>query len=45
MAEQLSENVVEEICLERTKICAKYAGDDDDDEEEVESDSIPEKEL
>jgi protein canopy 1/2 len=47
MAEQLSANVVEEICLERTKICASYnSGDDDDDDEEAEDEpNLPEKEL
>lgn len=49
MAEELSENVVEEICLEKSKICENFDQDeeeeDDDSSEEVEEAKLPEKEL
>lgn len=43
MAAELPENVVNQICKERTKLCAHEKQDEDEDYDE--DDSIPEKEL
>lgn len=50
MAEELDENVVEEICLKRSKLCENFDGDepeddDDSEEDEEEETKLPEKEL
>jgi hypothetical protein len=46
MAEELNEDVVEEICLNRSKICENFIEDDEeDDDEDEEENKLPEKEL
>lgn len=48
MAEKLNENVVEEICLNRTKLCLNHDEptlEDDEFEEEDNEAHLPEKEL
>lgn len=46
MAEELKENVVDEICKSRSKICEKYEIDDGGDSiAEEEENQLPEKEL
>lgn len=47
MAPELDKNVVDEICLNRTKICENYEVDDDenDEEEQTSEPNLPEKEL
>lgn len=49
MAEDLSKNVVDEICTQRTKLCENYDNDeeddDDDDDDDEQENHLPEKEL